>query len=99
MSSFPRVIRVQPLPRLRLRVAFDNGDTRLYDCAPLLDRAAFAPLRTDALFRAVQPDPHGYGVIWNDDIDLAESELWLNGAIDAEAHEVQRESATGVPAP
>jgi len=24
-------------------------------------------------------DPHGYAVVWNDDIDLAESEIWLKG--------------------
>ena len=39
----------------------------------------FAPLADDPLFRSVQTDPHGYGVVWSDDIDLAELELWLHG--------------------
>jgi len=27
----------------------------------------------------VKADKHGYGISWNDEIDLSESELWLNG--------------------
>ena len=79
MGTFPRVIQVRALSDRRLLVAFANGDERLYDCTPLLDSAAFSPLCNEALFRAVRPDPYGYGVMWSDDIDLAESELWLNG--------------------
>ena len=39
----------------------------------------FAALKDPVLFRNVQVDPFGYGIFWNDDIDLSESELWLNG--------------------
>ena len=80
MDSWPRVRQVQPLAGRRLRVAFDNGQERIYDCEPLLDRPAFSLLRDPAFFRAVHPDPHGYGVLWSDEVDLAESELWLNGS-------------------
>ena len=62
-----------------LLVEFDNGDRRLYDCKPLLDSEVFGPLEDETLFRCVRADPHGYGVVWNDAIDLAESEIWLNG--------------------
>jgi hypothetical protein len=24
-------------------------------------------------------DKHGYGIVWNDELDLSESELWING--------------------
>jgi hypothetical protein len=24
-------------------------------------------------------DKHGYGIAWNDELDLSESELWING--------------------
>jgi len=36
-------------------------------------------LENEAVFQCARPDPHGYAVIWNDDVDLAESEIWLNG--------------------
>ncbi len=60
-------------------VTFENGAVRLYDCRPLLAEAVFRPLADDAFFQHVRPDPHGYAVLWSDEIDLAESELWLNG--------------------
>jgi hypothetical protein len=79
MSNYPRVRSVQALPAKRLRVTFENGEVKLYDCTPLLDEPAFQPLRDEAFFRNVSPDRHGYAVIWNDAVDLAEAELWLHG--------------------
>jgi hypothetical protein len=34
----------------------------------------------NVLFNSVKADKHGYGVIWSDDLDLSESELWLHGS-------------------
>ncbi len=75
----PRVESVQPLTGKQLLVGFANGVTKAYDCTPLLAYEPFKPLANEALFRCVKAGPHGYGVVWNDDIDLAESELWENG--------------------
>ncbi len=80
LSVYPKVKAVRPLAGKRLLVEFDNGATKVYDCTPLLDGEVFAPLRSEALFRRVRADDHGYAVIWTDEIDLAESELWINGA-------------------
>jgi hypothetical protein len=33
------------------------------------------------LFQQARVEPHGYAVIWNDEIDLAESKLWINGEL------------------
>jgi hypothetical protein len=88
--AYPRVKAVQPLTDKRLLVTFDNGVTKVYDCKPLLDSDVFAPLWNEALFRRVRAEDHGYAVVWTDEIDLAESELWLNGtpvAADAELTE------------
>ncbi len=79
MGDYPKVRSVSPLPGKKLRVVFADGDVRVYDCNPLLDEHPFVPLRNEVLFRAVRADPHGYGIVWSDDIDLSESELWLNG--------------------
>ena len=76
---YSRVESVKPLAVKGLLVEFTNGASKVYDCAPLLACAPFKPLADDALFRCVRADPHGYGAVWNDDIDLAESELWENG--------------------
>jgi len=45
----------------------------------LLKEEAFKPLLDNALFQSVKADKYGYGVIWSDEIDLSESELWKNG--------------------
>ncbi|MFT4604804.1 MAG: hypothetical protein ACI9W4_001541 [Rhodothermales bacterium] len=78
-TVYPKVASVRPLSGKRLLVEFRNRQQRIYDCTPLLEKEAFAPLVQEPLFRLVHADPHGYAVIWTDAIDLAESELWLNG--------------------
>ncbi len=79
-TTYPQIKSVKPLADRHLLVGFDNGITKIYDCTPLLEDEPFRPLSDDVLCRCVQADPHGYGVVWTDDIDLSESELWLNGA-------------------
>ena len=82
-QTYPKVTAVAPLPNKRLRVTFANGVVRTYDCTALLADPAFRPLADEALFRSVQADPHGYGVVWSDALDLSESELWLNSVQNA----------------
>jgi hypothetical protein len=79
MDSIPRIRSAIAVSDGELLVRFDNDVEKTYDCRPLFSRPQFALLRTPALFRAVQVDPGGYGVSWNDDIDLSEYELWCNG--------------------
>lgn len=79
VESFPKVTGVEPRPGKKLVVDFDNGERRVYDCSPLLALDAFRPLRDEALFKCARPDATGCGVVWTDEIDLAESELWLCG--------------------
>jgi hypothetical protein len=85
-KEYPRVESVAPLKGKRLLVTFEGGATKVYDCTPLLACAPFKPLAEEALFRCARADAHGYGVVWNDDIDLAESELWENGIQVEHAH-------------
>ena len=78
-TTFPRLQTVEPIAGKRLRVTFVNEAIRIYDCTHLLDKEPFRLLKDEAFFRCVQVEPHGYAVVWNDQIDLAESELWLHG--------------------
>ena len=79
MEGIPRIVAVEPRGQAELLVRFENGVEKLYDCRPLLDRPQFHLLRTGAFFRAVRVDPGGYGISWNDDIDVSEFELWVHG--------------------
>lgn len=92
MKIFPRIRAVAPLERKSLLVTFENGVTKRYDCTPLFGEEPFSLLQVDAFFRAVRVDSGGYGVRWNDQIDLSESELWLGGVV------VESEPALAIPA-
>jgi hypothetical protein len=90
VKSYPRICSVQALPGKKLRVAFANGDIRLYDCCPLLKEEPFKALQDEALFRLARVEQHGYAVIWNDEIDLAESEVWIHGRTEGVAADLSR---------
>ena len=77
--AFPKLVEVVPLPKHKLQVKFRNGESRQYDFSPHLSRAMFQPLADESRFAQVRPDPHGYAVVWDDEMDLAASEIWLNG--------------------
>lgn len=78
---FHKIKAVNALPDYRLSVQFAEGVTKIYDVKPLLSKwAPFGALaETPELFSGVEVDPGGYGVIWNDDIDLSCNELYENG--------------------
>lgn len=78
---FYKVSAVKPLPGYKLLVDFVNGKRKEYDVNPLFNRwAVFKELiNTKGLFENVKVDVGGYGIIWNDDIDLSCNELYENG--------------------
>lgn len=79
MAPVPRVLSATVNGPAQLLVVFNDGSKRIYDCGQLLNRAEFEPLKNVAFFRQVRVDAGGYGVSWNDRIDLSEYELWTNG--------------------
>ena len=77
---FHKVKAAAPLPNMRLSVQFANGATKLYDVKPLMERfPVFCALKDEELFASVEVDVGGYGIVWNDDIDLSCDELWERG--------------------
>lgn len=79
MENYPKIKKVEPIAEKKLIITFSNNAKKIYDCTSLLEEEAFKPLSDNVLFRSVKADKNGYGVIWSDDIDLSESELWING--------------------
>ena len=78
---FHKVKTVNVIPDYRLSVQFAEGITKIYDLKPLFEKwPAFGNLKKDdTLLYSVEVDIGGYGVIWNDDIDLSCDELFENG--------------------
>lgn len=76
--NVPRILSVQALENKRLLVEFVDGLEKVYDCTPLLGLERFRLLNNEAFFKAVSVDSGGYGISWNDEMDLSEYELWTN---------------------
>lgn len=77
---FHKVKSVVPLDNFLLLVKFENGKKKTYDVKPLMNKwSVFRDLNNDTLFNLVKVDTGGYGVVWNEYIDLACNELWENG--------------------
>ena len=79
MSQTPRIKAVKVVGPLKLVVAFTDGSEKEYDCTPLLARPQFRLLKDSGFFRSAEVAAGGYGISWNDDVDLSEHELWTNG--------------------
>ena len=76
-----KVKSVTPLSEYRLSVEFVNGAVKEYDVKVLFDQwEAFKALSyIPGLFDLVKVEAGGYGISWNDYIDLACDELYENG--------------------
>ena len=79
---FHKIKDVNPMPDYQLSVQFSEGVTKVYDVKPLFEKIeAFKVLKNNpALFADVTVDVGGYGVVWNDDLDLSCDELFENGS-------------------
>ena len=77
---FHKVKNVSPLPEYKLSVQFSEGVTKIYDVKPLFDKIpVFKTLENVKDFDCVSVDVGGYGIVWNDELDLSCDELWENG--------------------
>ena len=75
----PKILSVQPLEDKKLLVKFANGIEKNYDCKPLIKKfEPFKALENEVFFKQVHVDGGGYGILWNDKVDLSEYELWTN---------------------
>jgi len=79
MEKIPRITAVKALPNRHLEVLFFNGTKKDYDCRMVMDKPEFFMLRDEIFFNTVKVDTGGYGISWNDNVDLSEYELWTNG--------------------
>lgn len=80
---FHKIKTVAPMPNFKLSVQFSEGVTKVYDMKPLFEKLPmFKQFENDpAAFDDVAVDTGGYGIVWNDDLDLSCDELWENGTV------------------
>ncbi len=73
----PKITHVEARPGHRLRVGFENGEARLFDVTPHLDKGVFRELRDEAYFQRVRPV--WGGVEWPHEQDLSADTLYCAG--------------------
>ena len=80
---FYKVKFVKPLENYILQITFQNNVIKYYDVSKLFNKwNVFNNLLTvSGLFEQVKVDSDGYGISWNDELDLSCNELWENGYI------------------
>ena len=79
-EKIPRVTNIEIYKSYKIIVLFENGIKKEYDLRKLIkENKNFSQLKDQLLFSTAKVDPGGYGISWNDEIDLSEYELWKNG--------------------
>lgn len=77
---FHKIKNVTALPDYKLSVQFSEGVTKIYNVKELIkNNLMFHNLQDEELFYSVTVDVGGYGIIWNDNIDISCDELFENG--------------------
>lgn len=77
---FFKIKDIEILQDFLIKSNFENAVVKYYDFKPLFKRYdVFKPLQDSAFFSQAVVDCGGYGIKWNDDIDIDASEIWYNG--------------------
>lgn len=76
-----RIVSVKPMKNFVLHVVFRNGIEKSYDMCNLFSVfPQFKVFESDIdLFYQVKVDMGGYGISWNDDLDLNAEDIWEAG--------------------
>lgn len=74
-----KVKAVYPYEDLNIIVVFENNAIKKYNTKQLFTQFDwYRELENPDIFNLVQVEAGGYGVYWNEDIDISEDELWEN---------------------
>ena len=87
----PYVKQVHPLADYRLEIVFENGEHRMFDVKPHLQRGVFVRLQNRAVFQAAQVVAGS--VEWPGELDLSYDTLYLEGQPIATPATAERTSA------
>ena len=92
-------IKVEPQENYKLIITFDNGEVRILDVLPLLERnTIFSVLYDKAIFNSCYIDSN-HSVCWDKDQNINSEKLWSNKIdISADTCYLNSETLTTYPA-
>lgn len=74
------ITKVEPKEDMIVIATFADGEVVSFDVKTMLDKhKAFDALHDKELFNSVQIDGIGYGISWNDDLDLSSEGIYSRG--------------------
>ena len=74
MEALLDIVKVEAKPHYTLHLEFENGEKRVFDMSPYMDKKPFVRLKDHSLFALAFVD---YGtVVWQGDIDIAPETLY-----------------------
>jgi len=73
----PTAVEVHPEENYKIKVAFDNGEVKLFDVKPYIKGEWYGKLFDKAYFNSVKTD--GFTVVWPEGQDLCPDELYHLG--------------------
>ena len=76
---YPKITKVKTKDNFILEVVFENDIVKFYDCHELLLNPIFEKIRDEKYFRMAEENSGPYAVVWDDNLDIAESEIWIHG--------------------
>jgi hypothetical protein len=88
----PRVKDVKPNPDYTLSLTFQNGEVKLFDVKPYLDKGIFKELREKSLFNSVKPFLGS--IQWKNGQDLCPDTLYMDGISQQSQTKEQPSSST-----
>lgn len=89
---FHKITSLATLPDYILLVGFANGEFKQFDLKTLIDKyPPFATLKdVDGLYEQAKIDAGGYGIVWNDDLDISAEGIYEKGVACAAPDDVEK---------
>jgi len=80
---FHKIVKVEPLERQILKIHFENKEIKYYDMKKAIKEIkALEPLKNESIFKKASVDVGGHGIVWDDVMDIAGEEIYINGVDD-----------------
>ena len=74
------ITEIKTLKNLQFEATFADGEVVLFDIKDLFEKyPVFRQLENELLFNKLQIDGVGYGVSWNDELDLSSEGIYARG--------------------
>lgn len=74
----PKLVKVEPMPNLKLRLHYETNEVKVFDVMPYATGSWYGQLKDEKYFNSVQLLPGGGGIEWPEGQDIAPHELYEN---------------------